>query len=96
LSPRPERDASNTRKTVIQSASVILVSIAGLPEADAYESRNSDSGIPLVVCVFALFPPRGAVYFVQAALETGRAEIPIIALGSMGAVGGRPSFIVHI
>jgi len=32
----------------------------------------------------------------KAAPETGRAEIPIIAIGSTGAIGGHPSFSVHI
>jgi hypothetical protein len=39
LVPRRERRASNTRKTVIQSASVIFVSMAGLPEPAAHGGK---------------------------------------------------------
>jgi hypothetical protein len=55
----------------------------------------ADSGIPLVVCFPTLSQPPGACIF-KGARKSGRAEIPIIAMGSMGAIGGRASFIVHI
>jgi hypothetical protein len=64
LSPRRERDASNTFDTVTQSASVILVSMAGLLEPAAHESRNRRFGNPLVVCFFSPFShAQEAMYF---------------------------------
>ncbi len=38
VSPRRDRDASNTCNTIAQSASVILLNMAGLREPAAYES----------------------------------------------------------
>jgi hypothetical protein len=34
LSPRRERDASNTFKTIVQSSSVMVVSMVGPPKTD--------------------------------------------------------------
>ena len=64
LSPRRERDPSNTFNTVTQSASVILVSMAGLLEPAPHESRNLRFGNPLGVRFSPFFQSRGAVYLI--------------------------------
>ena len=45
LSPRRERDASNTLKTIVQSSSVIVVSMVGPPNRPPMSHRKSDLGI---------------------------------------------------
>src|ERR1035437_2039793 len=50
LSPRRERDASNTFRTIAQSSSVIRVSMVGLQIPTAHESQILWFGNPITLC----------------------------------------------
>src|SRR5215213_823309 len=70
LSPRRERDPSNTFNTVTQSASVILVSMAGLLEPAPMNHAICDSGIPWVACFPTPFFQRRERDIFKAAQQT--------------------------